>query len=391
MAEMYQNPFLDLICKTLHQGHLNFPFDSSYISNVDCKGPWKSAEIFLRTKGCRRRYQGGCTMCCYWLSHDALTDDIISAAEKAIDELECIPDILMINPFGSMFDDWEVPPRARLEIFKKLSYLKGTKLIFETRADTLTEEKIQDCIKIIQNQDIEIELGIESASPWIRKYCINKCLSQNQILEAVEIILKFNLIPVSNILLGSPFLTYKEMVVDAVDSINWSLSRGFKRCVVFPVNVKPWTLLSWLSKEDLYKPPPLWALVEVLSCIDPNLLQNIEIVWYKTKISYSATFQPIEISPTTCPICYEKVIQLFDEYRNNRAERKQMVDKLVRFECKCKEDWLSQYSMDNNKTIYERISKYYKIIGERILGEHWWKTNGNKVLADITSTNHQSF
>ena len=177
---MNKNRFLDKVDRVLHKGRPRISDNSDFILHVYHYKESTSAEVWFRTRGCRHSLAGGCTMCNYWISKPIVTEEMLMSVQKALNALGCCPDFLMMNPFGSMFDDWEVPPDARRAIFKLLSNLVGTRFTFETRADVVSEGKIGECANILRDHSIEIELGLETADFWISK------ILHRRIVHAVE-------------------------------------------------------------------------------------------------------------------------------------------------------------------------------------------------------------
>ena len=47
----------------------------------------------------------------------------------------------------------------------------------------------------------------------------------------------------TNVLLGAPFLCERDQLDTAVKSVNWAFEQGTDSVVVFPMNIKPFTLL----------------------------------------------------------------------------------------------------------------------------------------------------
>ena len=88
-------------------------------------------------------------MCYYWSSDPVVPERMVAAVEEALNTLEDHPDLLIVGPFGSMFDEWEVPAKARREILRVLSRLSANHLVFETRADTVGLEKMRECASIL--------------------------------------------------------------------------------------------------------------------------------------------------------------------------------------------------------------------------------------------------
>jgi len=379
---MSSNHFLDLACKVLHKGRLAFPENVPFTMQIERQGTGGSVEIWFRTQGCRHSHAGGCTMCNYWTSAPATVDQMITSVQAALNTVEFHPDLLMVNPFGSMFDEWEVPPRARRAIFELLSRVPPTSIAFETRADTISDDKVSECTRILRRHYVAIELGVESSDPWISRYCVNKALSIQDIRAAVIMVRRAGLFPIANILIGTPFLTFHEMVDDAISSLNWAFAQGFERCVVFPVCIKPSTLVARLEEMGLYTQPSLWALVDVLSGLHPVMLPRTEVVWYKPPVLIHPDCQIPSRSPVTCPKCYGIVVSLFDAYRRSH-DRRGLIEQLNSLKCRCRDAWYRQVAVEPTSPLGQRVKATYQVIGQELLDPGWWLQNGEAVLASI--------
>ena len=51
---------------------------------------------------------------------------------------------------------------------------------------------------------------------------------------------------IANVLLGIPFLSVRQRIEDAISSICDLLERGIDEIMLFPVNIKPYTLVKFL-------------------------------------------------------------------------------------------------------------------------------------------------
>ena len=186
-----------------------------------------------------------------------------------------------------------------------------------------------------------------------------------------------------NILVGIPFLTISETIDDSLNSLTWAFSNGASRCVLFPVNTKPFTLVDWLEQNGLYRRPSLWSLVEVLASVNPDLLPRIEISWFRPRPQRHPKYTTPNLGPSTCPNCYAEVTTLLDQYAFG-LHRDTVIRSLYRIECACKDAWRDEMALTNNMALAARVEKGYKEIGTRILGEDWWLTNGTQVLNELS-------
>lgn len=381
---MKRNRFLDLVCAKLRKDRPKVPDSLNSTVWIERRQSRTFVQLWFRTRGCRHNHRGGCTMCDYWISDSVTPDQMSAFVGEALEKLDFEPDILLLNSSGSFFDDWEVPPKAREEIFRLISKFCNTVFIFETRADTVSEKTIVECTSILDSRKVNIEIGLESANPWILKYCVNKALETQEFMTSIQVLKRCDVGSTANILIGIPFLTVSEMVGDAVFSVNWAFNQGVERCVLFPMNTKPWTLIYWLEKFGLYTRPSLWALVEVMARLDTTLLPHTEISWYKTRPQLHPKYSIPNQGPITCPECYDAVIALLDRYIFSHS-RSKIVEQLVARQCRCKDVWRNQLKEKPTLTVRERVQDAYQVIGKQILGEQWWSQYGETVLANVAA------
>ena len=294
--------------------------------------------------------------------------------------------MLVVSPSGSMFDEWEVPAEAREGIFRLVQGTKCSSLICETRVDTLTEDHVKHYAGLFSGREACIEMGLESANPWILKYCVNKSLSLDDYKQAILLLRKYRVISLTNVMLGSAFLSTREAIEDTVRSVRWAFSQGTDMCIVFPAHVKRWTLLQWLWEHGLYSAPSLWSLVEVLARLNPQLTPRVTISWYKNYQQEAERSIPIEsrtylCSPSTCAVCQPEVMEMLDVYRDTRDFG--VMRELAAFECECKSAWRSSLEKEEPTRLEERVARLYEAIGLDVLGVEWWTKNGSRVLKDV--------
>jgi hypothetical protein len=111
-------------------------------------------------------------------------------------------------------------------MLKKISsnpYIKM--LVLETRPEFVTEEKIKEISNLIPDKHVGISIGLEIKDDFYRTICINKGFTLNQFEHAANIIKKYLNLR-SYVLLKPPFLTEKESIYQAIETINYAFDIG---------------------------------------------------------------------------------------------------------------------------------------------------------------------
>jgi len=333
------------------------------------------ARLWIKTNGCRHsNNSGGCIPCDYWKGSKVSSEILLSEITSKLVLLSDVPpQLLLLNTNGSVLDDVELSKDVRQIIFSLIAnLLPNTKVIIETRAETIQLDTLSE-LSVFNSNNVAIEFGVESSSQVINTLCCNKGLELSQIPSVVKMCMDLGYDVFANVLVGLPFLNYTEIIKDAIDTIHWCLSIGVSSCVVFPVNIKPWTILYWLYENEFYRPVSLWALVEVLVSIEPDLLKNIEISWYPSlKQNLHPLYTISTIIPQTCPECNESINNLLQNYAIEPNERHEIVKTLANIRCDCRKPFLNNLSIDTfSAQRVKKIKGLYEEISERAFGKNW--------------------
>lgn len=271
-------------------------------------------EVWFMTKGCTHDAEGGCTMCNYGKGYDVDETAVVQELARQVRNLPEKLQELIVTPSGSMLDDEEVPKAMRERIFELLNHTQCEDFYIETRADSITREKLESLRGSVNAKRFNIEIGAESCDDWIMRNCINKKLSCEDLQDAVDMIHAAGMYVYLNIGIGIPFLTEHCSIEYAKKSIRKAFAMGCDSVVLFPYHVKPGTLLWWLWKHELYSCCSLWAIPEVLSGFTADELERIHISWYR---NYYTDKSKIVSSPAVEEENLEQVLLLLDEYKNH--------------------------------------------------------------------------
>lgn len=315
----------------------------------------RNAGLWFRTAGCTYDAQGGCIMCDYSNGPYTSPEQMISYIKRGLKSIPSDCTNLLVSPSGSMLDAKEVPLEALTGILRELKKTPF-RIFFETRAETVGEDVIGVCKDILGDRFGGLYIGLESASPFVLKYCVNKQLRLSSVTEAISICKRHRVEVILNVLVGIPFLSSEESIRSAADTVNWGLSSGACQCDLFPIHIKNSTPLSSLYEAGLHSPPSLWELLEVLNRLDESARRKVGLSWYTSNGSYN-----IISSPSTCPLCVDHVIECFDGFA--RTKSPEWIEKLNKIDCPCKIKWEKKAS----KPLPERILEGYRVLAGRLI------------------------
>lgn len=80
-----------------------------------------------------------------------------------------------------------------------------------------------------------------------------KHIDNNKFVEIIKLIHSFDISVIANLLVGIPFLTSKEQLKNALESIKWCEEHEIDEIDLFPINIKPYTLLYKLDASNTYE------------------------------------------------------------------------------------------------------------------------------------------
>lgn len=377
-----KNPFLSAVCSRLRRERLtSVPGAGDVAVSREVVDGRAFIRIWFRTSGCTFDRQGLCTMCNYGSSVD-IADDIVDQVRAALREHPIEKGAaLLISPSGSMFDVREVPESTRQGLLDVVSQTPAAAIICETRSETITEAAMLDFAERARDKTPIIEMGLESSDPWVLRWCVNKRLSLPGFIDAVHTCRRTGVETVANIALGSAFLSAGAAVRDAVETAQWAIASGVGSCVVFPMQVREWTLLGWLWRCGLYDPPSLWDLIEVIRSIKTNRPNQLSIAWYRNYnegLPVQEALMPVLASPSTCPACLGSVMDALDAFRASGEVT--AFDTLLMAPCKCRRRDVGKWG--DPSIDLDRVFSAYHAIG-RSLAPEWWASNGFSLLQEM--------
>lgn len=320
--------------------------------------PVKRLVITFRAPGCSWVGRGGgCLMC----GHHAGTlrgkipscDDYVTQFRTEISTYDLSGvTVLSLYNSGSMLNPDEFPIEALLHICRDISRIPSIrKVVLESRAE-FVDSKSAGAIRDSLGPDItlSIAMGLETANETRRELCINKGCTTAEIVRAVNGVRDIAEIQLY-VLLGLPFLTEREALEDAVESIRYADSLGANEIHIEPLTLQSHTLTGRMVRAGIMQLPSLYTIYEVLKRVVPDIRPYVSPFLH----------MPLpDIIPSGCPECTDRLIRgLLDDYNIHRNR-----ESLVYNDCTCIGSWRHKLDLIDNRPLPRRITDALACIEE---------------------------
>lgn len=298
----------------------------------------KALTITLNPTGCEWAKNGGCTMCGEYEGSrkNTIIPDYIHIAQfaKAVADLvsQHQPTWLRINQEGNYANVRETAPIAQLTILKLASLIKGIERItIESRPKFLTESVLKSYSEMVLHKGVELEIGMgfEAANDVVRNICINKGETIDDFKTALKLMKSYNIRSLAYVLLKPPFLTEREAITEAVNSIKNATSIGFERISLEPMSVHKYTIVDALTFTNNYRVPWFWSVIEVIKqCTDINDIGIGGVGYFPPSNLQAHNYCNNDIC------CNITVAKALADYTKNRD-----ISVFNNLNCSCKNEW----------------------------------------------------
>lgn len=374
----------------------------------------------LVTCGCsysrRKGKFNGCSMCDYQSEGIKTTARMAALREKSPEKYAEIVRMSFENVRGKLsepnifeyissfdvLDSKEYPIEVFEELFLKNKLLKRkpAKYVFESRASSITKEKIDLLKKYVGSKNrITIELGVEVADEWIRNHWLNKDIFDKEIINAVNLLHNEDCKVSANILIGVPGLTEKQSIKLFKDTVLWLENIGVDHYNIMPLNRKKRTIQGFLyqnlrnnerltelgiAQDEHTGLPWLFTIMEGICSV---IALNSEI---KEKISIPQIFQSqnsvsneISYNADINCSCNNNIIKAIEEFNKTRTTHSLTKVKESFKDDHCFKEYMSM--MEKQKKSGD-IATTIGIIGEEIAKSIWpndWQKHVKKLNHEI--------
>jgi len=269
------------------------------------------------------------------------------------------------GPGGSVLSEKENGSALRVRLVEALAtlpFLEGFGL--ETRAETVTEGRIQSLLDVLPHHvtELAIGLGLESVNELVLRVAVNKGERIDHTIRAIDRIANVDrdnegrrIVADCYVLLKPPFLTESEAIEDAIRSITWAYDRGVDTVTLFVNTIKDRTLCKHLSlKTDAERPfryqtPYLYSALEVLAGLPPDYRNRTNILGFTSG-------NPYEGAARACPLCWHVLHGLISAHNYTRDPAIFAAAREVR--CGCRDAWLTEIKETAPRPMRTRFHDY---------------------------------
>ena len=294
---------------------------------------YKRAVVYLMSNGCEWALKSahGCMMCGHLAKQtrrdkSISVEDYLKQFEQEFEKIDFKKyPILNLYNNGSFINDNEIPAEARKGMLKKINENTDIKmLVLESRPEFVTEERIKEIKRLIPDRHVEIGVGLEIKNDFYRGICINKGFSLQRYNFAANIITKYLNLR-TYVLLKPLFLTEKEGIEQAIETIEYAFARGTTTVSLEACTIQDYTLMKYLYEQGLYSTPWLWSIIEIV--------KNVKTPG-KLIVGLFKFFPSPSKFPNNCDRCNEKVMEAIIQY--NRTLDTKIFNGIT---CECKKEW----------------------------------------------------
>lgn len=299
-----------------------------------------------------------CTMCP--LPNEAIyghrkvptAENLIHQFDSAFDTSHATgPEVITVYNNGNFFVDQEIPPATREHIYTKVRESAAHSLVVESLPQFIDSDRIMEARTFLGNKRLVVSIGLQTSNDLIRKLAINTTCTSAGFERAIELLRSAEYLPIVFLMIKSPFLTEREGIADAVESIQYLAEKGINEPILCPTRIAPNTIVDLLHQKGLFSPPWLWSVVEVLRQtvgISSPRVATINVESQKNVDSLCAS---------NCPKCNQQFIDGIKKFNTSMD-----INFLTSLGCSCSDEYeksmVKEEEQFGNLSIEERVRHF---------------------------------
>lgn len=329
-------------------------------------------ELSFLSGRCRKDRGGACIMCDYGVAKGTYTtEEYLLEMDRILEETGYEVDILLLCTNGSFLDEEQISGELFRAVLEHAAQTRSWLVEIEAHYCDITPEKLRQLKELLPGKCIAIEMGLETANPLYQSHIIMKGIHLPDYEKALSLIQSFGFMTEVNIMVGLPFLSAREQLEDALATIRWAFCRGC-RVVLFPMNIKPYTLLMDMYRSGYYRPISQWALPLLLDMLSAEELERVTVAWFGNREEIYPSSGERAVFPQACPDCTTIVKCFYLQFlaAQSGAERKTLLAELLARDCGCLKNARRDQSMDVSGSFLSRYEAYISYLKTQGFGRH---------------------
>ena len=315
-----------------------------------------SYQLHVPSGGCHN----ACVFCNYGFNHPVRRGEILKKVEHICKWLPANIETLILESSGSFLDDREIPAELQYQIMEIVARTNVYRVQIETHYKTVTDEKLEKIRQILKGHEVSFEFGLETTSETTLNI-YNKDIDVKKLFQLVRDCDSSGIETSLNVMVGAPLLTIQEQVQDALNTVQDILKYCPKSTdiVLFPLNVKDYTLVKHMYNQGRYSVISHWEFIEVLEKIPRDALDRVFIAWWGNRCNEFHGEDAI-IHPKSCDNCHDRLMKFYTSFVNSDSlqEKQRLVEEISKVTCKCRDEYETKKAGQKvDKNIYQRLEE----------------------------------
>lgn len=288
-------------------------------------------EIGFLSRRCHNDLHGACIMCDYGASQKCYTpSEYIREMDRIMNGLDQSVNTLLLCTNGSFLDETQISPTLFRMILERAGQSRIQTIEIETHYRDVTIEKLRLMYQLLPGKRIMVEMGLETVNAQYQSCIIMKDIDLVAYAQTISLIQSVGFQVETNIMVGLPFLSAKEQFKDALSTIQWAYAHHCSM-VLFPMNIKPYTLLMDMYHTGHYQPISQWMLPLILHTLTEAQLERTTVAWYGNREEIYSLDGERAVFPQACPACTAAVREFYQQFLTAHMgnERKILLNQLL--------------------------------------------------------------
>ena len=313
-------------------------------------------QLYVPSRGCHN----ACTFCNYGFKHPVRKEKILKKVEHICRYIPAKCETLILESSGSFLDDRELPPELQYQIMEKVAQTQVKRVQIETHYKTVTDEKVEKILRILEGHEIAFEIGLESTTKTTLDI-YNKDIDVKELFRKVWYWESLEIEVSLNVMFGAPLLTRQEQLQDTLNTVQDILEKcPESTCIVlFPLNVKDFTLVKHMYDKGRYSIVSQGGFIEGLTKIPKNALHRVFISWWGNRTNEFHGRDAI-IYPTSCEKCHHILTAFYERFvdADTLEEKQRLVEEISKVTCPCRNDYEIEKAIEKpDKDIRQRLDE----------------------------------
>jgi radical SAM enzyme (TIGR01210 family) len=270
--------------------------------------------IYLRSDvGCEFAVKtGGCAACRHALLGTAgqrvdgvLVPQMYLQQYFAAVEEHGLTSLVCIYNEGNMLNSRELPGE---QLHAMLHHLAGNgvrRVVLESRVEYMTDRALAALRAAAGDMEVEIGIGLESVSNFVRNELFLKELGLGAYERTVSRLRQHGIRALAYVIVKPAFLNEAQAIHDSARTTRYAFEAGTDAVCLEPIGVEPKTVTELMFARGLFKPCRLWSVFDVIR--QTHHLGEIRIGGFQ--------FEPLPTTlPQNCRYCNSRVLAAINEY-----------------------------------------------------------------------------